>query len=87
MGIEKLRSPKVIAAGPSAALLGPALRIEVRFMSLARQAPTRTGAERAVGSTWLEPADIIADRLGVMRAEEDRAGVATFADRPSASAS
>ena len=43
--------------------------------------PEEKRAERAVGSTWLEPADIVADRLRRVAAEEDRAGVADAADQ------
>src|SRR5438874_6087456 len=48
--------PKVIAAGPSARnWSGPHLRIEVRFMKSSTPSPDENRAERAVGSTWLEP--------------------------------
>ena len=35
---------------------GPHLRIEVRFMKSSTPRPEENRAERAVGSTWLEPA-------------------------------
>ena len=48
--------PSVIAAGPSArSWSGPHLRIEVRFMKSSTPRPEENRAERAVGSTWLEP--------------------------------
>src|SRR3954449_989967 len=48
--------PRVIAAGPSARnWSGPHLRIEVRFMKSSTPKPDENRAERAVGSTWLEP--------------------------------
>src|SRR6185437_11695116 len=48
--------PSVIAAGPSARnCSGPHLRIEVRFMKSSTPRPEENRAERAVGSTWLEP--------------------------------
>ena len=48
--------PRVIAAGPSARnWSGPHLRIEVRFMKSSTPRPDENRAERAVGSTWLEP--------------------------------
>src|ERR1700712_3349248 len=48
--------PSVIAAGPSARnWSGPHLRIDVRFMKSSTPRPEETRAERAVGSTWLEP--------------------------------
>src|SRR5665213_119484 len=48
--------PSVIAAGPSARnWSGPHLRIEVRFMKSSTPRPEENRAERAVGSTWLEP--------------------------------
>ena len=48
--------PSVIAAGPSARnWSGPHLRIEVRFMKSSTPRPDENRAERAVGSTWLEP--------------------------------
>src|SRR5712672_1900615 len=49
-------SPSAIAAGPSACnCSGPHLRIEVRFMKSSTPSPDEKRAERAVGSTWLEP--------------------------------
>ena len=49
-------SPSAIAAGPSArSCSGPHLRIEVRFMKSSTPSPEEKRAERAVGSTWLEP--------------------------------
>src|SRR5258708_4557949 len=48
--------PSVIAAGPRARnWSGPHLRIEVRFMKSSTPRPEENRAERAVGSTWLEP--------------------------------
>src|SRR6202040_4317746 len=48
--------PSVIAAGPSArSWSGPHFRIEVRFMKSSTPSPEENRAERAVGSTWLEP--------------------------------
>src|SRR5215212_6045263 len=48
--------PSAIAAGPSARnWSGPHLRIEVRFMKSSTPSPDENRAERAVGSTWLEP--------------------------------
>src|SRR5262249_19195596 len=48
--------PSVIAAGPSARnWSGPHFRIEVRFMKSSTPSPDEKRAERAVGSTWLEP--------------------------------
>src|SRR3981081_15199 len=48
--------PSVIAAGPSArSCSGPHFRIEVRFMKSSTPSPDENRAERAVGSTWLEP--------------------------------
>src|SRR6202040_3929054 len=48
--------PSVIAAGPSARnCSGPHFRIEVRFMKSSTPKPEENRAERAVGSTWLEP--------------------------------
>src|ERR1700756_3594316 len=48
--------PSVIAAGPSARnWSGPHFRIEVRFMKSITPRPEEKRAERAVGSTWLEP--------------------------------
>src|SRR5262249_6384318 len=48
--------PSVIAAGPSARnWSGPHFRIEVRFMKSCTPRPEENRAERAVGSTWLEP--------------------------------
>ena len=44
--------------------------------------PDENRAERAVGSTWLEPRDVVADRLRRVRAEEDRAGIADFRREP-----
>src|ERR1051325_9317207 len=50
-------SPSAMAAGPSfASCSGPHLRIEVRFMKSSTPSPDEKRAERAVGSTWLEPA-------------------------------
>ena len=34
---------------------GPHLRIDVRFMKSSTPSPDEKRAERAVGSTWLEP--------------------------------
>ena len=49
-------SPSAMAAGPSAASWsGPHLRMEVRFMKSRTPKPEEKRAERAVGSTWLEP--------------------------------
>src|SRR5215470_6957828 len=49
-------SPSAIAEGPSAcSCSGPHLRIEVRFMKSSTPSPDEKRAERAVGSTWLEP--------------------------------
>src|SRR5271169_6147791 len=49
--------PSVIAAGPSArSWSGPHLRIEVRFMKSSTPRPDENRADRAVGSTWWEPA-------------------------------
>src|SRR6266403_2224722 len=49
-------SPSVIAAGPSArSWSGPHFRIEARFMKSSTPSPDENRAERAVGSTWLEP--------------------------------
>ena len=78
MGVEPLGLAAARSAdGPSAASCsGPHLRIEVRFMKSSTPRPEENRAERAVGSTWLEPRDIVADRLGRVRAEEDRAGIA-----------
>src|SRR5665647_829751 len=48
--------PSVIAAPPSArSWSGPHFRIEVRFMKSSTPSPEENRAERAVGSTWLEP--------------------------------
>src|SRR5215212_4044046 len=48
--------PSVIAAGPSArSWSGPHFRIDVRFMKSSTPSPDENRAERAVGSTWLEP--------------------------------
>src|SRR5215207_8132914 len=50
-------SPSAIAEGPSAASCsGPHLRSEVRFMKSSTPSPDENRAERAVGSTWFEPA-------------------------------
>src|SRR6202040_1787105 len=50
-------SPSAIAVGPSrASCSGPHLRMEVRFMKSSTPNPEENRAERAVGSTWLEPA-------------------------------
>src|SRR5262245_21704723 len=50
-------SPRAIAAGPGAASCsGPHLSSEVRFMKSNTPSPEEKRAERAVGSTWLEPA-------------------------------
>src|SRR5262249_16959258 len=50
-------SPSAITAGPScASCSGPHLRIEVRFMKSSTPNPEENRAERAVGSTWFEPA-------------------------------
>src|SRR5262249_38064133 len=50
-------SPKAIAAGPSARnWSGPPWRIDVRFMKSSTLSPEQNRAERAVGSTWFEPA-------------------------------
>src|SRR6516164_2664272 len=50
-------SPKAMAAGPSARnCSGPHLRIDVRFMKSSTPSPEENRAERAVGSTWFEPA-------------------------------
>src|SRR5450631_1661293 len=49
-------SPSTIAAGPSArSWSGPHLRMEGRFMKSRTPRPEEKRAERAVGSTWLEP--------------------------------
>src|SRR5215472_7497957 len=48
--------PSAIAAGPSARnWSGPHFRIDVRFMKSSTPRPEENRAERAVGSTWLEP--------------------------------
>src|SRR6185312_15062198 len=48
--------PSVIAAGPSArSCSGPHFRIDVRFMKSSTPRPDENRADRAVGSTWLEP--------------------------------
>src|SRR4030088_132087 len=48
--------PSVMAAGPSArSWSGPHFRIEVSFMKSSTSRPEENRAERAVGSTWLEP--------------------------------
>src|SRR3954447_14895496 len=48
--------PSVIAAGPNARnCSGPHFRIEVRFMKSSTPRPDENRADRAVGSTWLEP--------------------------------
>ena len=83
VGVEALR-PRRARSRPGrarASCSGPHLRIEVRFMKSSTPSPDEKRAERAVGSTWLEPADVIADRLGRVRAEEDRAGIADAARR------
>src|SRR6516164_7828470 len=50
-------SPSAIAAGPiSASCSAPHLRMDVRFMKSSTPRPEEKRAERAVGSTWLEPA-------------------------------
>src|SRR6185437_11588661 len=50
-------SPSAIAAGPSARnWSGPHLSKDVRFMKSSTPSPEEKRAERAVGSTWLEPA-------------------------------
>src|ERR1019366_10826552 len=50
-------SPSAMAAGPSACnCSGPHLSNEVRFMKSSTPRPDENRAERAVGSTWLEPA-------------------------------
>src|SRR5271166_4974978 len=50
-------SPSAIAAGPSSASCSaPHLRSDVRFMKSSTPRPDEKRAERAVGSTWLEPA-------------------------------
>src|SRR5262249_54555557 len=50
-------SPSAIAAGPrGAGGSGPHLRNEVRFMKSSTPRPDEKRAERAVGSTWFEPA-------------------------------
>jgi hypothetical protein len=50
-------SPSAIAAGPSLpSASGSSRRIEVRFMKSSTPRPDEKRAERAVGSTWLEPA-------------------------------
>jgi hypothetical protein len=38
-----------------AQLVGPSFSIEVRFMKSSTPRPEEKRAERAVGSTWLEP--------------------------------
>src|SRR5262249_17887220 len=49
-------SPRAIGAPPSwRSCSGPQLRIEVRFMKSSTPSPEEKRAERAVGSTWLEP--------------------------------
>src|SRR5947209_467554 len=49
--------PSAIAAGPSlASASASSRRIEVRFMKSSTLKPDEKRAERAVGSTWLEPA-------------------------------
>ena len=56
MGIEAFGLPSVIAAGPNARnWSGPHFRIDVRFMKSSTPRPEENRAERAVGSTWLEP--------------------------------
>src|SRR6516164_9046704 len=48
--------PSVMAAGPSErSCSGPHLRIDVRFMKSSTPRPEENRADRAVGSTWLEP--------------------------------
>ena len=50
-------SPSAIAAGRErGSASGPHLRIEVRFMKSSTPRPEEKRAERAVGSTWFEPA-------------------------------
>ena len=50
-------SPSAIAAGPSARnCSGPHLSKDVRFMKSSTPKPDENLAERAVGSTWFEPA-------------------------------
>ena len=45
-----------IAAGPNAlSCSGPSLRIDVRLTKSSTDKPEENRAERAVGSTWLEP--------------------------------
>ena len=57
MAVSPSASPSAIAAGASARnCSGPHLRIEVRFMKSSTPRPEENRAERAVGSTWLEPA-------------------------------
>src|ERR1700738_5325352 len=49
--------PSAIAAGPSLrSASASSRRIEVRFMKSSTPKPDEKRAERAVGSTWLEPA-------------------------------
>ena len=49
-------SPSVIAAGPSVSRLSaPHFKIEVLFKKSRTLRPEENRAERAVGSTWLEP--------------------------------
>ena len=57
MGFQPLRlAERVIAAGPRARnCSGPHFRIDVRFMKSSTPSPEENRAERAVGSTWLEP--------------------------------
>ena len=48
--------PESIAAGASCRnCSGPSFRIDVRFMKSSTESPDENRAERAVGSTWLEP--------------------------------
>ena len=90
-GLSRIATERAWASRPSASAerdrggpergkrSGPHLRIEVRFMKSSTPRPDEKRAERAVGSTWFEPADIVADRLRRVTAEEDRAGVADAA--------
>ena len=56
MRVEPFGLGQAIAAGASARnCSGPSLRIEVRFMKSSTDRPDEKRAERAVGSTWLEP--------------------------------
>src|ERR1043165_5731970 len=49
--------PSAIAAGPSLpSASASSRRIEVRFMKSSTPSPEEKRAERAVGSTWFEPA-------------------------------